>query len=282
MRKWLTGLEVIEKLGINDFELFDFVKEGLPPYTHAREKLPPPNVSDILQSIEEAEKEKDTLEFYNSGLKPKSDIAIKNILEAVKKNPALALNYLAPSPYIRGLHENAKKRMQELNAKLKEIDDRYCWQDYELPNDRMKIRRIYDSLLNSLYKVEDIEATSHAPRIESITQEARSRGGSAPKKNIAIMKAVERFISENPKWIGESASSIAKSFQRKHKSEQPFEVTVDSMKYEIYCDGQKVCSSCEMGRKGKYHERSIAYSTFTAKYIPEAKKQIDSSNTQIT
>lgn len=108
--------------------------------------------------------------------------------------------------------------------------------------------------------------------LDAKMQEARRRGGRASKLNMAILEAAKELISQNQKL--QTASLIAKNF-KKYKSTQPYEITVDSMKYEIYCDGNKIYSSCANGNKGKYNDKSIAYSTFQSTYIPKAKREVD-------
>jgi hypothetical protein len=115
-------------------------------------------------------------------------------------------------------------------------------------------------------------------KADEIMQEGRAKGGRVPKKNAAILEAVKEFIIERPQRIEQKAGAIARSFKRDYESSQPSEITVDSIKYDVYCDGKKVWSRSATGEKGKYHDKSISYSTFVTRYIPEAKRAVSASN----
>lgn len=114
------------------------------------------------------------------------------------------------------------------------------------------------------------------PNLESKMKEARVKGGRASKINRPIMEAAKHFISNRSTRIEESANTIATNFKRTHNSSYPSEIKIDSNMYEIYCDGNKVCSSCNTDKRNKYHDKSISFSTFSAKYIPEAKRDLKS------
>lgn len=119
-------------------------------------------------------------------------------------------------------------------------------------------------------------------RLKSEEYVGRKKGGNAPKMNSVILDAVKKFILTNPKRINEANFTIANTFQKTHKDRNPIEIKLDSVKYEVYCDGGKIISSCLSNRKDKYHEKSIAYSTFLGRYISKAKSEIKPSNSHNT
>ena len=104
--------------------------------------------------------------------------------------------------------------------------------------------------------------------LEAKLQEGRKKGGRVPKRIEPILEAVRKYMTDNPKHKTEQ---IVKGF-KKYTSSQPFELTVDSKKYEIYVDGKKVCCSSNKGNKDKYHDKSIQLTTFVKNYIYKAKK----------
>jgi hypothetical protein len=114
-------------------------------------------------------------------------------------------------------------------------------------------------------------------KADEVIQEGRVKGGRAPKKNAAILEAVKQFIIEKRRRIEQKAATIANSFMREYDSSDPFEITVDSTKYDVYCDGKRIRSRSSTGEKGKYHDKSIKYSTLLGKYIPDAKNAVSSS-----
>jgi hypothetical protein len=105
-------------------------------------------------------------------------------------------------------------------------------------------------------------------------RERRSKGGQASKKNKAIIEAVRKFISAVPKRRDESNKSIANSFRRHHGSDNPIDITVDSGKYEVFYDGGIIDCVCISGKKAKYNNKTMAYTTFQARYIGWAKEEI--------
>ncbi len=115
-------------------------------------------------------------------------------------------------------------------------------------------------------------------KADEVMRKGRVKGGRVPKKNAAILEAVKEFIIEKRKRIGQKAATIARTFKVTYDSSQPLEITVDSIKYEVYCDGKEVCSRSATGKKGKYHDKTISYSSLMARYIPEAKTAVSSSN----
>lgn len=113
--------------------------------------------------------------------------------------------------------------------------------------------------------------------LESKMKEARIKGGRASKINKPIMEAIKEFIRQK-QTIKEGACIIARKFKNKYKdSDRSCTITIDSKEYEIYCDGNKIVSSCSSSNRDKYHGKSIEYSTFLSRYIPEAKKELESS-----
>ena len=118
--------------------------------------------------------------------------------------------------------------------------------------------------------------------LESKMKEARIRGGRASKINKPIMEAIKEFIRQKQS-IEEGAGTIARKFKNKYKdSDTSCTIKIDSGEYEIYCDGNKIVSSCSSSNRDKYHGKSIEYSTFLSRYIPEAKKELESSKNNNT
>ena len=85
-------------------------------------------------------------------------------------------------------------------------------------------------------------------KADEIMREGRAKGGGASSKNVAILEAVKEFIIENRQRSGQQATTIARSFKREYNSSQPLEITVGSIKYEIYCDGKRVWSQSATGK----------------------------------
>jgi hypothetical protein len=182
--------------------------------------------------------------------------------------------------------QNIRNDCKILSQLLKYVDATYDGQDFKAIEDTVNgviqgaftLIGIHDKEHQITAKLREYEVREQERiKADEVMQKARKKGGEAPKINAAILEAVKEFIMENQKRIGQPAATIARSFKRKYDSSQPLEITVDSIKYDVYCDGQKVFSSCPMGNINKYHAKSIAYSTFTVRYITEAKRMLESS-----
>lgn len=124
---------------------------------------------------------------------------------------------------------------------------------------------LYEEKHGIAQKLRDLEALEKARRV---------KGGTAKKENAAILEAAKKFILENPKLLDRHNTDIARNFKKTYKSSNPLVITADKMEYEIYCDGKKVCSTSATGITGKYHDKSISYTTFIARYISKAKSMI--------
>jgi len=132
------------------------------------------------------------------------------------------------------------------------------------------------SLFSGIHKIEGrFRYLMGYHRMDYEGRKPKAKGGRAPKKNFAILEAVQQFISENPKL--KTASTIGERFKKYCKQHTPCIVTVNSRKYEVFYAANNIYSydSGTPRRKGKYHDKSIAYTTFTARYISEAKKTLN-------
>jgi len=162
-----------------------------------------------------------------------------------------------------------------LSQLLESVDAAHDEQDF------MAIEDTVNGVIQGVFMLIGIHEQEHkiTPKLKALAmreqtdRERRVKGGSVSSKNVAILEAVKEFIIEDRQRIGQTAATIARSFKRKYDSSTPIEVTVDSVKYEVYCDGKEVCSRSTTGEKAKYHDKSIAYSTFLARYISEAKSE---------
>ena len=288
-RRWLNGFEVVEKLGIGSFELFNFVAEGLQPYTYARKKRPPPIPIEPGHRIQEfliQLRKKNILfwfvpyhEYVMGQIWPFFLKSFQPYIHDTGKLKIIFLDWANANSFSFLIDE--EKSRKSFCEWYKKVAMSFSWCDYKLPDDDSGAIEIYNLLLMSLYRVEDIEtiiateateAIIPVPVVKDLNQEARSRGGRAPKGNAAIMKAVKEFILQK-NLNSRSVEYIARQFKKYHK-DSPYIVTVDSVRYKvcyednrIYCDGEA---------SGKYKNTSIARSTFLNKYIRKAKREVGS------
>lgn len=103
------------------------------------------------------------------------------------------------------------------------------------------------------------------------------RAGGLKKSGITtpILEAVIQFIRNNPNI--ETNKAIVKKFCRKFRESSPMKIQIDNANYEIFCDGELIISRNGErydGKIGDNKEKSIACSTFEARYIRKAKDKI--------
>jgi len=284
MKKWYYGWELLQLQDWTPTELLNHIKNGLPAYDEKidrqifdRDTLPHKKKTpeEIKQDIR-----KRTGDYFTRREGNRTTYALRSEID---DDDLLNWELDDNPPLLTAQAKNEFKTQIGIPI----IPPGHDAMAFALPTSKGEALGLFDKIKLFRYKGEDIieyEQRNECPLPANVSTEkkagvtlsleAMSKGGSAPKQNAAIMGAAKKFISANPKRIDESASVIAQAFWKNCKSSKPIDVTVDYVKYEVYSDGKKVYSSCVMGKKGKYHDKSISYSTFLAKYIPEAKREV--------
>jgi len=125
------------------------------------------------------------------------------------------------------------------------------------------------------------ETEAHGPiqSDESIKQRLREvgkKGGKASKINKQILEAARLYLQDTTqKLSGKSNEGIAKKFCNKYKESTPMSITIDNNKWEVFCQGEIICSR-PWGKhdraKSNNKEKTITSMTFWKSYISKAKK----------
>jgi hypothetical protein len=160
--RWITGKDLVLRWKIKDFEIVEYVIQGLQPYNDIMKPIIPPGVAkwtDIIREHREdiADIEEQFPEFKNKyrtidwwcelNIDTKDDSTGK-----YKK-----IDYPDGSDTdIRAEYESKRTEIEILEAKLNQYPDLPSWKGYELPGRSKDIRAVVSNLLDSLFEIDDI------------------------------------------------------------------------------------------------------------------------------
>ena len=223
MSKFISGQNLLTRLDIPPFELLRYVKKGLQPIDRYSKPILPPAISSKL----------DRLKFDCKQLKMDIRMLSEKRFQTEDEKRWLQMKLKR--------FENDKKELEQLEGK-------YSWEDYELPEEVKFAERVIDSLLNAYYNMGEVEAIEKATlelsinsEIESVSNQkekiapleniseylskAGKKGGEKPKKNQPILLAIIKYLQDHPKLegktnfqIGESFKSIAEIYEKVQKT----------------------------------------------------------------
>lgn len=197
---WLTGSELIADRGIKDFEILQYVKEGLQPYYKGRkgiEPLLPPEVIDIKTSIKILSDEIDRQEKNFDGFRgiPIRLKEWRNLTPESRIQECPGAKYYSDgsTDWIREGYENQKANLAIYKKELATYPDLPSWRNYDKHKDNYNLDSVILRLLTALFKREDIEAieaTSNGDHIGGIKASPKMRPVQKDKgEAIAIAKA---------------------------------------------------------------------------------------------
>ncbi len=160
-RKWFSGEELIKHLGSKDFELLDFIKDGLQPYHDSASPVLPPGIADIKSEIytitrdmEEAVKTYDGFTGRSIDVKEWRRLQPKPRVQEV-----LGAKYYSDgsTDWIRESHENQKKNLELYHHELDKHQDLPTWKDYEFPKYPSQRKELTSIVMKYYYKREDVD-----------------------------------------------------------------------------------------------------------------------------
>jgi hypothetical protein len=153
--KFYTWKELCDRLRLKDFELFEYLKMGLPLYIKCRNQVQCPPKFHRYRFLQERQ---------NSILKPAK---IKNYLpdDCNSQNNPLP-NYIkedyakAKSRALEELPEKLKKEYLEIENEMSEIDkndpNHISWKYFEMPTSDFEIEDLIEEHKDYFFKVEDV------------------------------------------------------------------------------------------------------------------------------
>ena len=185
MSKWISGKELLERLKIKDFELFnDYVSKGLQPHNQVGQPISPTDVMEKVTNIDLLKKEMVRMrEFREEGE------------EHMDRNEAGLFYEKAIEPL--------KKHLMQSEKRLSTVRD-LDWNEIEPPASETEAKEIITELVNSLFKMEDVEEFEKQFGIKGKADKP-PEPVSSPRKlrpdqihRIECRKVAKRLWQENP------------------------------------------------------------------------------------
>jgi hypothetical protein len=294
--KWRPGQDLLKEYGIQGFQLFDLLKEGVQARTITG--LQVVNEDELERRGKESLAELERIEFYREGaaasgiviagrgpVEPRAptkrtdDDEIKKAAQAAfEKQPKDVLvipDGCEAISYSLSYDDNKKRMAAILRAVgflFKSVDViKHMW------NHNIKFVESSHGLegycdRETLEKIPDDEPESDAcivPR-ENLSKMGQ-KGGKASKIKQPILDAIIQYLSGKPDRLQQSANTICKGFTSAHK--EPKAIEVNGVDYDVYFEKGKIYSKAFL--KNKTIETSINLNTFKNGYISEAKKRLN-------
>jgi hypothetical protein len=181
MTNFITGLELIERWGIKDFELLDYVKKGLQPYNGYGNPFPPPDYfykTSILNQLRNHMLLLETM-YSPDGLRQMQD-----------NNPDGGYSF---ESLCRRGYPSIEKEFKKLKKELDRIENPYSWENVTLSeSDFDQANTIIDYLQRVNFNLHDIEEIERNKNTNHIQQ--------SPENMINIQEKIIK--SEQP--LGEN------------------------------------------------------------------------------
>lgn len=293
--KWRPGQDLVKEYGLQGFQLFDLLKEGVRARTVTG--LDVVNEDELERRGKESLAELERIEFLREGAaesgiviaghRPVEPRAPKRMDDEIKKAAQLAFEkqpkdiLVIPDgceaiSYSLSYDDNKKRTAAILRAGgflFKSVDViKYMWaQNIKSVESSHGLEGYCER--ETLEKIPDDEPESDAcivPR-EDLSKIGR-KGGKASKIKQPILEAIIQFLYEKPTRQQQSAIAICKGFTSTYKESKAIEVS--GVDYDVYFEKGKIY--CKAFLKNTTIEKSISLNTFRNRYISEAKRKIKS------
>ena len=181
MSKWISGKELLERLKIKDFELFnDYVRKGLQPYDDLGRPISPLDVMERILNIKQLKEE---LSYH---INISHDLMDAD-MEELRANRIIPL----------------EKEIEECEKRLLAVKGS-TWNEFKHPETEREARRIIAELVNALFRIEDVEKFEKQYGLEAKIDKPH-KPVSPPRKlrpvqkhKIECRKVAERLWQKNP------------------------------------------------------------------------------------
>ncbi len=185
MSKWISGQELLERLKIKDFELFnDYVRKGLQPHNKMGQPISPTDVMEKVTNIDLLKKE--MVEIREE---------CEEMADDIGRNEAGLFYEKAIGPLKKGIEQSEKSL-----SSVKNLD----WNQIEPPASETEAKEIITELVDSLFKKEDVEEFEKQYGLEAKIDKPH-KPVSPPRKlrpdqihRIECRKVAKRLWQENP------------------------------------------------------------------------------------
>lgn len=148
MSNFISGEDLLKRLDLRPFELFNHVKNGLQPFDQFGKPIPPPNIKDKSERLKkikiQLEENPRTLRLKEGTIKATSPPGFRSrLLGDVQRRYA-------------SMNKSLQNEIETLTNELDIIENKYSWSNYELPEDEQSAKLVMDSLLKALFDVQAI------------------------------------------------------------------------------------------------------------------------------
>lgn len=157
MSKWKSGSELLTILEIKDFELLDYVKNGLQPHNHLGVPIPIPDVSVKQARLKKLKSELDSPRLHDYR-------RMKDEVRDGKHSLITAYQWQEATRLTRYDYGRISDEIDILEKELAPLKDIYSWGGYDLPDDEPKGRQVLALLLDAYYIVDHIVELKGNPK----------------------------------------------------------------------------------------------------------------------
>ncbi len=160
MSNFISGEDLLKRLDLRPFELFNHVKNGLQPFDQFGKPIPPPNIKDKSERLKKIK-----MQFEEN---PRTLRLKEGTIEATSP-PGFRLRLLGDVQRRYALmNKSLQNEIETLTKELDSIENKYSWSNYALPEDEQSAKRVMDSLLKALFDVQAIsDIKTNAERARS-------------------------------------------------------------------------------------------------------------------
>lgn len=160
--KWITGKDLVKRWNIPDFQIVEYVQQGLQPYNDVGKPMIPPGVAKSFDIIREHWEDIASIEAKFPDFKNRYrtidwwcelNIDTRDDSTGKFKN----IDYPDGSDTdIRAEYESKRTEIEVLETRLNQHPDLPSWKGYELPCRNKEIESVIAILLNSHFKLDDV------------------------------------------------------------------------------------------------------------------------------
>jgi hypothetical protein len=197
MPKWISGKDLLKRWNIFDFELFEYVKQGLQPHSKLCKPISPPDVSEELNH---AEKLEGTLLEYRR---------VKHLWETRSKSKPIfpIVRIFHVMDIMDGVEDKIAHTEQEIKTQKEKLSQMniYSWGNCQLPESEEEASSLFNCLANYIYKMDQVEEFEKEFNLGPNKKDKPDKSKSTDKKlrpnqkhKIECRKVAERLWKKDP------------------------------------------------------------------------------------
>jgi len=154
MSKFISGKDLLTRLDILPFELFNHVKNGLQPFDKYGKPISPPDIQSTIKQIEVLKNERESFNRRFRWLT--GEVSAEEKFKIIDRNVRYYSNEIEEEKKLRPRRETLNKDIDYLEKELKQREDKFSWRNYDLPKDERSAQFVINSLLESYFSIEKI------------------------------------------------------------------------------------------------------------------------------